>query len=158
MRAYQVFAAMSPDRAVEVLRTLAEQSPAMFSQALVAAAGALNLRPVYVQRQPFENRAKTVRRAMARVGANAVAEEILATYFLECRSELLVEWLDSIGLEHEEGTLKDEAPGQPTQQQLERAVRKFRDGSPDRELLLRAFASQSAVEWPALDALLGSQP
>ncbi len=158
MRAYQVFAAMSPERAVEVLRILAEKSPATFSQALLAAAGALNLRPVYLKRQSFENRAQTVRRAMARIGANAVAEEILATYFLECRSELLVEWLDSLGLEHDEGTLKSNAPEQPTKKKMEQALQKFLDADPDRDLLVRAFASQTAVEWPVLDALLESKP
>jgi hypothetical protein len=37
------------------------------------------------------------------------------------------------------------------------AVAKFREGADpeDRQLLLEAFAAQSAVEWPALDAVLG---
>jgi hypothetical protein len=29
------------------------------------------------------------------------------------------------------------------------------DDAADRELLLQAFAAQSAIEWPALEALIG---
>ena len=37
MRSYQVFASMSPERAVEMMRVLAEKVPAVFAQAIAAA-------------------------------------------------------------------------------------------------------------------------
>lgn len=156
MRSYQVFAALSPERASQMLGAVAKQVPAIFAQALGATSAALKARPVYLRRQPFEKQAEAVRRALARVALNDVAEELLAVYFLECRKELVVEWLDLVGIEHEEGTLKsDEVPAPPVDA-LGRAAEKFRaaDGDPDRELLLHAFAAQSAVDWPDLDALL----
>jgi hypothetical protein len=114
-------------------------------------------------RQPHAKRAELVRRALARVAASAVAEELLAVYFLDCRKELLVEWLDAVGLEHEDGTLKADAPPCPEAGKLAKAVERFRGaasqgGDPgdraERELLLRAFAAQTAVDWPALEKLL----
>ena len=33
------------------------------------------------------------------IGRPGVAEEMLAVYFLECRNDLLTEWLDLLGLE-----------------------------------------------------------
>jgi hypothetical protein len=159
MRSYQVFAAMSPERANAFLRGLQEKAPAMFEQAVAAASAAMKARPVYLSRQPFEKRAQAVRRALARVSANPVAEELLAVYFLDCRKELLIEWLDTLGLEHEEGTLRADSPPPPPDAQLARAVQSFREKGPDpdRELLLRAFAAQSAIDWPNLEAhLLGA--
>ena len=105
----------------------------------------------------FEKLAQAVRRSLSRVAANLVADELLAIYFLECRKPLLLEWLDLVGLKHEDGTLADDAPAQPDSAALEAAVQKYRAAGddPDRELLLRAFAAQSAVSWPALDAILG---
>jgi hypothetical protein len=90
------------------------------------------------------------------VAANVVSGEILAVYFLECRRPLLVEWLDSVGLEHEDGTLAADTPPQPAEAELERAVERFRaaDDDPDRPLLLAAFCAQDAIEWPHLEALL----
>ena len=159
MRSYQVFSAMSPEEATRVMRGLAEGSPAMFRQAVDAAAIAGKARPSFLRKQPFERRAQAVRRALARVAANAVADELLAVYFLECRKELLLEWLDLLGLEHDDGTLKQDAPGEPPPEQLSAALEKYRAAggegdAADRELLLRAFAAQAAIEWPGLDAAL----
>jgi hypothetical protein len=159
MRSYQVFAAMSPERAVAMLRVLSKQSPAMFRQAVDAAAIAIKARPVYMRRQPFEKRAEAVRRSLSRVVANPVADELLAVYFLECRKPLLIEWLDQLGLAHDDGTLEDEAPQQPAPERLHQAVDEFLavDGDEDRDLLLRAFAAQDAVDWPALDERLAGE-
>ena len=107
MRSYHVFASMSAERAAQMLKPLAQKAPAVFAQAVAVASAALKARPVYLLRQPFAKRAEAVRRALSRVASDPVASEVLAVYFLECRSELLVEWLDTVGLEHEEGTLKD---------------------------------------------------
>jgi hypothetical protein len=81
---------------------------------------------------------------------------MLAIYFLDCRKELLLEWLDLVGVKHDEGTLEEDSPAQPDEEQLQTAVEKFRsaDSDPDRETLLKAFTAQASVEWPALDALL----
>jgi hypothetical protein len=156
MRSYQVFASMSRDHAITMMRSLSKASPAMFRQAVDAAALAIKARPVYMRRQPFEKRAEAVRRAMSRVAANPVADELLAVYFLECRKELLVEWLDLVGLAHEDGTLEDDEPAQPQEKALLEAADRYlaADDDADRELLLRAFAAQQVVEWPVLDARL----
>jgi len=161
VRSYQVFAAMSQEQAERFLRTLSQEAPALAAQALAAAGAAMKARPVYLRRLPLERRATAVRRALARVGANALAEELLAAYFLECRKPLLVEWLDRAGVPHEDGTLRDETPAPPEPASLAKAVAAFLENAgpepearEERDLLLRSFAAQSAVDWPDLEALL----
>lgn len=156
MRPHEIFAAMSPEQSERFFERLADESPMTFTQAMAGAAAAMNSRPQYLLKQPMQKRAASVRRALSRVAAKPLAEEILAVYFLECRQELLTEWLDQLGLKHEEGVLEDNAPECPDDAQLKKNVTDFRakDEDPDRELLLRAFASQSAIDWPALDALI----
>jgi len=156
MRPHEIFAAMSPEHAEAFFGRLAGESPAMFSQAVQAAAVALKSRPRFLMKQPLPKRVAAVRRALSRVAAGPVAEEVLAVYFLDCRNDMLVEWLDAIGLDHEEGVLKADAPPSPDAATLDKAVGEFRgrDDDPDRLLLLRAFAAQGAIEWPALDALI----
>ena len=162
MRSYQVFAAMSPEEATRVMKTLSEGSPAMFRQAVDAAAIAGKARPAYLRKQPFERRAQAVRRSLSRVATNPVADELLAVYFLECRKALLLEWLDLLGLDHDDGALKEDAPAQPEEKALAAAVEKLRASSgdagdaADRELLMKAFAAQDAIDWSALDAQLGA--
>ncbi len=158
MRSYQIFAAMPPDRAVAVMSGLSENAPQMFKQALLAASASMNARPAYLQRQPFEKQVGTVRRALSRVASNGVAEEILAVYFLESRKELLVEWLDLLGIKHEDGILEADSPVAPEKAELQKARSSFCgvDDDADRSLLLNAFAAQSAIDWPDLEALLDS--
>jgi hypothetical protein len=160
MRSYEVFAAMTPESAVRMMKGLNQKAPAVFRQAVDAAAIAMHARPIYLRNQPFEKRAEAVRRVLARVKINPVADELLAVYFLECRKELLIEWLDLIGLAHKEGVLEEDAPAEPAESKLRKAVKTYlaKDDDADRDLLLRAFAAQSSVEWPTLDALLGASP
>lgn len=149
---------MKPEEAEHFFGHLAKEVPAAFTQALAAAAGAMRARPVFLQRQPFPKRAAAVRRALSRVAANPLAEELLAVYFLECRKPLLLEWLDGVGVAHEDGTLKEEQPPEPEAAALETAVATFREGedAADRQLLLRAFAAQAAIDWPHLERLVGA--
>jgi len=95
-----------------------------------------------------------VRRALSRVGSGALADELLAIYFLKCRLELLSEWLDLVGLAHEDGILQDEVIEAPDAATLEKHVATFRAGADgdDRELLLQTFSAQTAIDWPALEA------
>ena len=158
MKAYQVFARMTPERTQSLMETLRSESPAAYTQAVAAASATMKARPQFLMKLPKEKRAQHVRRALSRVAASPLAEEVLASYFLDARKALLVEWLDAIGLEHDEGTLAHESPDAPAQDALEKAVAAFRkpgaeDGD-DRELLLEAFAAQSAVDWPGLESLL----
>jgi len=160
MRPHQLFAKMAPEQARALLDALKEKAPIAWAQAIGLTAGALKARPVFVQRQPPERRSELIRKALGRVVSDVIAEEMLAVYFLECRNELLVEWLDALGLAHEKGTLTgDDAPPEPPADQLESALAGYRGKATDadradRELLLQAFAAQTSIEWPALEKLL----
>jgi len=160
MRPYQIFSAMAPEQARALLEALREKAPVAYAQALGLTAGAMKARPLFLQRLAPERRAELARKALARVASDPVAEEMLAVYFIECRNELLVEWLDLLGVKHEKGTLDGE-PAEPAAKKLAAAVEAFRKAAgdaerADRELLMRAFSAQSSIEWPKLDALLAS--
>ena len=99
MRAFQIFASMPHEQSATLLEKISESSPIHFQQGLATACGALKIRPVYIKKQPFAKQASSVRRALSLVASNTMAEEILAIYFLECRKELLVEWLEALGLD-----------------------------------------------------------
>jgi len=158
MRSHEVFARMTPGRAEAFLAELRREAPPVSQMALAAAAGAFKLRPTFLKRQPPGKQAEWVRKALARGTMATVAEEILAEYFLGHHKSLLVEWLDAIGLEHEEGVLKASTPPPPEADSLQKAFDAFCGGdNPERRrLLLSAFAAQSAIDWPELESLLAA--
>lgn len=149
---------MSPDQASEILKSISEVSPGLYSQIMSTADAALNARPGFIKRQAPKKRANMIRRTLARTSSNDFAEEILATYFLESHKDSLVEWLDLLDLKHQEGLLSEDMPASPSENQLDRAVNSFRQKqwNSDRELLLYTFAAQRAIEWPDLNAILES--
>jgi hypothetical protein len=144
MRPNQIFAAMSQEKCGQIMEKIAEQSPEAVKQTVAAAAIALKFRPQFLLKQPLAMRVSSVRRALSRTGSNALAEELLAVYFLKCR------------LEHEEGILKADVVTSPAEAELREKVTKFRAASADedRELLLQAFAAQTAIHWPVLDEMI----
>jgi hypothetical protein len=158
MRSNEIFSRMTPEAALAFLNEVHEQAPAVEEIALSAAAGAFRLRPVFLRRQPRKRQAEWMRQALARTAMAAVAEEVLAEYFLEYHADLLAEFLDALGLEHDKGVLKSNAPECPKPAELAKLVEKFRKGKDPgrRELLMRAFAAQTAIDWPDLEALLAS--
>ncbi len=157
MRPNQIFAGMTPEATQAFFDRLSKDAADTYKQAVYAAAAALNSRPQFLTKLSPEKRAANIRRALSRVQSSPVAEEILAVYFLEVRKELLAEWLDMIGLAHEEGILEASDPPQPAEAELKKHFDAYMgaDDDPDRGLLLKAFAAQSSIEWPALDALNG---
>ena len=158
MRAFQIFSAMPPEEAQKVFEGIAEKSPVTFQQGLATACTTLKIRPVFLKKQPFEKKAKLVRRALSQVASDDIAEEILAAYFLECRKDLLTGWLDALGIDHEDGTLGEDNPAEPEAKALAKAHRAFleADTDSDRVLLVRAFAAQAAIDWPGLDGLIAA--
>ena len=156
MRSNEIFSAMTPDAALAFLEEVHKEAPRVEELALSAAASAFRLRPVFLRRQPRKRQSEWMRQALSRNAFAPVAEELLAEYFLEYHPELLGELLDGFGLEHEKGVLKGDTPQCPDETKLAAAVAKFRSGENGarRELLLRAFSAQSAIDWPALEALL----
>jgi hypothetical protein len=157
MRPYQIFASMEAREAEHFFNGLAEGAPAMYQQLVHAAAAAMKARPGSVTKLAAEKKAAAMRRSLARVGADPLAEEMLAIYFLEVKKDMLTAWLDAVGLDHEEGTLKEDAPEQPDETKLVECIEAFLGGDDrsDRELLLKAFAAQSSIKWPKLDEING---
>ncbi len=150
---------MTPEEAERFLVEVRSDAPSVARLALDAAAGAFRLRPDFLRRQPRARQAEWMRRALGRRVGATLAEEVLATYFLEHHKALLVELLDAFGVEHEEGLLKQEAPPCPDAARLDAALAEFRSRASDedrgrRELLLLAFASQASVDWPELEKRL----
>ncbi len=155
MRPHQIFGAMSQERCEQVMAKIAKEAPEVFRQTVTTAATTLKFRPQYLWKQPIPKRVASVRRVLARAGADSLAEELLAIYFLKCRLDLLTEWLDLMGLAHEDGMLTDDEIPSPDAAELDKKVEQLRAGNDeDCDLLLQVFAGQAAIDWPALDEIL----
>ena len=155
MRPHQIFAAITPEICGRLMEKISQEAPEVFRQTLTTAATTLKFRPQYLRKQPIAKQVESIRRVLSRAASNPLAEEILAIYFLKCRLDLLTEWLDLMGLPHDEGMLTEDETPCPDAARLEEKVAQFRAGKDeDCDLLLAVFAGQAAIDWPALDDIL----
>ncbi len=155
-----VFRTMTPDECLSFFQSLRDELRPLYRQAEVVSASVLRVRPVYLAQQPFPKRIEMMRRALSmRVNAEP-AGEILAAFILEKHAAELIELLDLLKIEHEDGALKGSAPAEPDAKLVKSAVEKFRKGeNPSlREVILKAFAGQPAIDWPQLDSLVFGAP
>lgn len=151
-----VFRTMTAEEAQAFLGEMRDELRPLYRQLERVSAETLRLRPVYLGKQPWPKRCDLIRKAMAlKVNAEGAAE-ILAAFFMERYAKDVAELLDGLGIEHDEGVLKDMNPGQPAEDKLKKVVKEFPAGknAAQRKLLLKAFAAQGAIDWPALDALV----
>ena len=156
MRPYQIFAAMKPEQA-RALLDASRRAPIAWAQVLGLTAGSLKARPMFVQKQPpSAARSGCARRCRGSLRIPSPRRCSPSTSSSAERGAR--DWLpDRRGAR--EG-LADRRAEEPAAKKLGEAVEGFRKAAgddadaADRELLLRAFAAQSSIEWPGLDALL----
>ena len=154
-----VFRTMTDDECERLIREMRDETKPLYKEVERTAAETLRLRPVFLGKQPFEKRCRMIRKAMALKVNAETAAEVLAAFFMERYSKDVEELLDALGVEHEEGVLKQPSPPEPDEKVLKETVAGFAKGknAKTRSLLLRAFAAQSAIDWPKLDALVFPQ-
>jgi hypothetical protein len=147
---------MTNEECLAFFQGLRDEVRPLYKQAEIVSAASLRVRPVFLGKQPFPKRCEMMRKALAlKINADA-SGEILATYIMDKHNQELGELLDLLKIEHEEGSLKSTNPPQPDEKLIKSATKKFLAGEkPElRSVILKAFAGQSAIDWPALDELL----
>ena len=151
-----VFRSLTNEESLAFFQGLRDEVRPLYKQAEIVSAASLRVRPVFLGKQPFPKRCEMMRKALAmKINAEA-SGEILATYFIDQHKKELGELLDLLKIEHEEGSLKDTNPPQPEEKLIKSATKKFLAGENPtlRSVILKAFAGQSAIDWPALDEML----
>jgi hypothetical protein len=147
---------MTNEECLAFFQGLRDEVRPLYKQAEIVSAASLRVRPVFLSKQPFPKRCEMMRKALAlKINADA-SGEILATYFMDKHNQELGELLDLLKVEHEEGSLKSSNPPQPDEKLIKSATKKFLAGEKAelRSVILKAFAGQSAIDWPALDELV----
>ncbi|MFN8180203.1 MAG: hypothetical protein U0167_19910 [bacterium] len=151
-----VFRTITADEMHALLADMRDNLRPLYKQVESVTAATLRVRPVFLGKQPFDKRCDMIKKALSlKMNADAVAE-ILPAFFLERYPKDVAQLLDALELPHEDGVLKGDAPKEPTKAKLKKVVEAFRKGENPvmRELLLKTFAAQGAIDWPTLDEMV----
>jgi len=150
---------MTEEECQAFVRELRDEMRPLYKELEATAAATLRVRPVFLGKQPFPKRCEMIRKAMALKVNAEEAGEILAGFLMERYADDVKALLDGLGLKHDEGVLEETAPAQPDEKALKKILKEFRAGENAlmREVLLKAFAAQAAIDWPLLDDMLFPQ-
>ena len=104
----------------------------------------LKFRPEKIVKLPIEKRAKRARMIL-QGGRNAeLAYELFGSYLMKERKAIITDFLDAVGVSHEDGMIQDDTP--PDAAKIGEAVEKLDGEHPPEDVTL--YLAISTEHWP----------
>jgi hypothetical protein len=159
LKSHELLGFMSPPLALEILNYAHETDKPLYRATLGAVAEARKLRPVFLERQPRPQRHATMLATLARPTLDMVTANLLRTWLLKKHKQMLIDFLDALGITHQEGVV-EELPPAIEEAKVRAAVETLLAKYPHEAVAvyLHAFSDMNEVEWPGLKAMLVSDP
>ena len=159
LTSHELLGFMSPSLALEILTYAYETDKPLYRATLGAVAEARKLRPVFLERQPRPQRHPAMLATLARPSLELVTANLLRTWLLKKHKQMLTDFLDALGITHQEGVVED-LPKAMDDTKLRAAVDGLLAKYPPEAVAvyLHAFQQMNEVEWPGLKTLLESDP
>ena len=161
MRAHELFQRMSPATAAEVFSFLHKEEKAVYKSAIQGLANQRNLRGIFIERKPPNERYPWLQAALSRPISDALATHLLQAWLLGAKKEMLCDFLDALGIAHgEDGTVED-LPASPPKETVKSATEKLLSKYPAEQvaIYLHAFRDMdSEVQWPSLNEVIDETP
>lgn len=157
MTAQEIFAGLSPSEAGELLVSLKNDSREVYRAAVAALATRRNLRASFLDKKPLPERHAWMVRELTRAQNADVAIEVLQTWLVSSRKDMLRTFLDSLGIVHDGEGLVETLPAEPPRDNLEAAVAGLLAKFSKWEVraYLQLFCEMDIADWPALREIVG---
>jgi hypothetical protein len=146
---------MSPSLALDILTYTYETDKPTYRAVLGAVADSRKLRPVFLERQPRDQRHITMIAALTRPALEAATGNLIRTWLLKKHKQMLADYLDALGIPHTDGVVED-LPATMDDAKLRAAVDVLLAKYPPEAVAvyLHAFNDMNQVEWPGLKTML----
>ena len=109
----------SEERFLAIYESLTEQG---FGPLDNEVAKALKFRPQMIRKLPLDKRARTARRLIEGRSNAELCYELLGTYLVRTKKELVTSFLDATGVAHDEGMIEDLDAAAPDAAKLDAAI------------------------------------
>lgn len=159
MAPYAIFSQMTPDLASLIFGFLFEKEKPLYKATIEALAKKRNLRPVFVERKPRNERFAWMKDALGRPANDGVAAHLLQVWLVGAQSALLCDFLDALGITHDENGTVEELPPAPAKEKIEAAVETLLSKHEPGVVAIYLHTFQALHEnggWPTLGEVLES--
>lgn len=160
MKAHQIFSEMKDTTAAGVFQYLRDEERAVYSAALSSLATNRKLRPVFVQKKPVPKQIEWLVKNIRMKGASEVAENVLQLWLLKGNKDMLIEFLDGVGIEHDGEGAAEDIPDEIDAKKLQKTVDKMLS-SHDEDIVkiyLHTFQMQRPGGWQEIADVIDANP
>jgi hypothetical protein len=158
MKCYEVFSKLSPELINEIFAYLLEFEKPVYKAMVQNIASRRKLRPVFIERKPKRERHLWLQQALSLKSADDLTMQLLQIWLLGAQREMICEFLDSLGIEHDGKGVVDNLPSAPSRDRLSDTItRLLEKRSPEAvALYLHAFQAMDETGWSVLDEALAT--
>jgi hypothetical protein len=159
LTAHEMFGFMSPALAGEILSYAFEADKPLYRTAMGAIAEARKVRPIFLERQPRQQRHATMLSSLTRPDMELIANNLIRNWLVQKQNAMLVQFLDGLGIPHEKGVVENLPPAMDDAK-LQAAVDGLLEKFPHETvaIYLLAFNEMNEANWPNLKAMLENNP
>ena len=122
MKSYEIFQQMSPNLAGEILGYLQKEQPPVFKSVVQTLASKRNLRTVFIERKPPADRYAWMKSQLGRKPSDLLAAHLLQAWLLGSEKPMLCDFLDSLGIKHDDDGTVEQLPEAPSTENLRNAI------------------------------------
>jgi hypothetical protein len=158
MNASQIFQRLSPALAAQIFSYLYEAEKPTYRMAIQTLAAQRKLRPQFVERKPREERYQWLQGALSRPAGEQIGANLLQMWLMGTQAPMLCDFLDALGIPHEENGGIDNLPSAPDAKKLRAAVDGLLTKYPAEPVAvyLHSFQSMDIAGWPTLGEILAT--
>lgn len=156
----ELFAKMPESTAAQIFTHIGENEKHLLKATVDTLAGQRKLRPIFVERKPKSERFAWIKEALGRKQNESVAAHLLQIWLVGAQSKLLCDFLDGLGIAHDEHGTIEELPAAPEKAKLSEVIGTlFEKHDPGVvTIYLHAFQATDENGWSTLEELLAEDP
>jgi len=153
---YEIFAALPPAITEQLFSFVHDQEKPLYKATIDTLAKQRKLRPIFVERKPRAERHAWMKDVLGRKVNEAVAAHLLQIWLVGAHAKLLCDFLDGLGIAHDENGTIEALPPAPSKEALVKAIDPlFEKHDPTIvAVYLQAFQALDDTGWPSLAGLL----
>jgi len=151
-----IFVQMPESTSSSMLADLFENEKALYKNLIENLAKQRKLRPVFIERKPRVERFAWIKEALGRRQNEPIAANLLQIWLVSRHSPMLCDFLDSLGIKHDDNGTVDQIPPQPEKAAIEAAVSALLEKYDPSivAVYLHAFQALDETGWPILDDII----
>jgi hypothetical protein len=156
MKAYEILQRFPEEAAAEIFQYLYAEDKRAYRACLQVLAARRKLRLIVLERKTRVERHVWMHSELARKSNDDAATEVLQTWLLGAHRQLVCNFLESLGVEHDGRGLLEKLPGEPPKDRLLEAINPLLENQSRFAVIayLHLFCEMDIADWPTLKQIL----